>query len=83
VTKNLKASILKLVAEQFGLSKVHPKDRLIEDLRGDALDIIELVMLLEAKFNIIISDIEADKVKTAEDVVDCVTARIANKSIAN
>ena len=83
MTKNLKASILKLVAEQFGLRKIHPKDRLIEDLRGDALDIIELVMLLEAKFNIIISDIEADKVKTAKDVVDCVTARIANKSIAN
>jgi acyl carrier protein len=81
VTKDVKASILKLIAEQFGLANVHPKDRLIDDLRGDALDIIELVMLLEAKFNIIISDIEADKIKTVKDVVDCVIPAIAKKSV--
>jgi acyl carrier protein len=74
--------IYKLIAEQFGLGIVHPDDHLIDDLRGDALDIIELVMLLEAKFNIIISDIEAEKIKTVNDVVNCITTKIANKSVA-
>jgi len=46
VSNKLEASILKLIAEQFGLGKVHPKDRLIEDLKGVALDAIELVMRL-------------------------------------
>jgi acyl carrier protein len=73
VTKNLKASILKLVAEQFGLSKVHPKDRLIEDLKGDALDAIELVMRLEEEFNVRIPDEKVDDIITVQDAIDCVT----------
>jgi acyl carrier protein len=73
VTKNLKASILKLVAEQFGLSKVHPKDRLIEDLKGDALDAIELVMRLEEQFNIQIPDEKVEYIITVQDAIDCVT----------
>ncbi len=73
MTKNLKASILKLVAEQFGLSKVHPKDRLIEDLKGDALDAIELVMRLEEQFNIQIPDEKVEYIITVQDAIDCVT----------
>jgi acyl carrier protein len=73
VTKNLKASILKLVAEQFGLGKVHPKDRLIEDLKGDALDAIELVMRLEEQFNIQIPDEKVEYIITVQDAIDCVT----------
>ena len=75
--------IHKLIAEQFGLGKVHPDDNLIVDLRGDLLDIVELVMRLEEKYNINISDIESDKIKTVKDAVDCVTAKIANKSLVN
>ena len=73
MTKNLKASILKLVAEQFGLGKVHPKDRLIEDLKGDALDAIELVMRLEEQFNIQIPDEKVEYIITVQDAIDCVT----------
>lgn len=75
--------IYKLIADQFGLGKVHPDDDLIDDLRGDLLDIVELVMRLEEKYNISISDFESDKIKTVKDTVDCVTAKIANKSFVN
>ena len=71
--KDVEASILKLIAEQFGLVNVHPKDRLIEDLKGDALDAIELVMSLEENFNIQISDREVDDIITVQDAIDCVT----------
>ena len=76
MTKGVEASILNLIAEQFGLNKVHPKDRLIEDLKGDALDSIELVMSLEEKFNIQISDREVDNLITVQDAIDCVTNSI-------
>jgi acyl carrier protein len=73
VKKDVEASILKLIAEQFGLGKVHPKDRLIEDLKGDALDAIELVMRLEEQFNVQIPDEKVDSVITVQDAIDCVT----------
>jgi acyl carrier protein len=72
VSNKLEASILKLVAEQFGLGKVHPKDRLIEDLKGDALDAIELVMRLEEQFNVQIPDEKVDAIITVQDAIDCV-----------
>lgn len=71
--KDVEASILKLIAEQFGLANVHPKDRLIQDLKGDALDAIELVMSLEEKFNIQIHDEEVDNIITVQDAINCVT----------
>ena len=71
--KDVEASILKLIAEQFGLANVHPKDRLIEDLRGDALDAIELVMRLEEQFNVQIHDEEVDNIITVQDAINCVT----------
>lgn len=72
MTKDIEASILKLVAEQFGLGKVRPQDRLIEDLKGDALDAIELVMRLEEQFNIQIPDEKVDTIITVQDAIDCV-----------
>lgn len=72
MTTSVEASILKLVAEQFGLGKVHPKDRLIEDLKGDALDAIELVMRLEEQFNVQISDEKVEHLITVQDAIDCV-----------
>jgi acyl carrier protein len=75
VSSKLEASILKVVAEQFGLGKVHPKDRLIEDLKGDALDAIELVMRLEEQFNVQIPDEKVEYIITVQDAIDCVTTR--------
>lgn len=72
MSNKLEASILKLIAEQFGLGKVHPKDRLIEDLKGDALDSIELVMRLEEQFNVQIPDEKVDHIITVQDAIDCV-----------
>ena len=71
--KDVEASILKLIADQFGLANVYPKDRLIEDLKGDALDAIELVMSLEENFNIQIHDEEVDNIITVQDAINCVT----------
>ena len=66
----------KLIAAHFGLGKVHEDDHLISDLDGDALDVIELVMELEERFNIEISDDEAERMRTVQDVSTCVAGKL-------
>lgn len=78
----MKEQVEKLVAEHFGLGKVDADDHLIGDLGGDALDIIELVMELEEKFNISISDNEAERIHTVQDVYNCVTNKLTDYSPA-
>ena len=73
MTREVKDRILHLVSEQFGLEKVHPNDRFIEDLRGDSLDTIELVMRLEEEFDIEISDEAVADIITVQDAINCVT----------
>ena len=43
--------------------------RLIDDLKADSLDIVELIMDLEQEFNIEIPDEAAEKIKSVQDVV--------------
>lgn len=40
-----------------------------EDLEADSLDIVEMLMLLEEKFDIQIPEADAGELKTVEDVV--------------
>ncbi len=47
-----------------------------EDLEADSLDIVEMLMLLEEKFEIQIPEDAAEKMKTVQDVVDYVEARL-------
>lgn len=77
----MKTKVEKLIAEHFGLGKVHEDDDLISDLGGDALDIIELVMLIEEKFNISISDDEAEHMRFVKDVYDCVAKKVDNVAV--
>lgn len=58
--------------EQLGLEderKVTLEATFIEDLEADSLDVVELIMALEERFDLEISDEDAEKMKTVEDVV--------------
>jgi acyl carrier protein len=48
---------------------VTPDASFIEDLGADSLDIVELVMALEEEYDMEISDEEAEKIRTVQDVV--------------
>ena len=48
---------------------VTPQASFIEDLGADSLDIVELVMALEEEYDMEISDEEAEKIRTVQDVV--------------
>ena len=61
-----------LVSKQLSVheKQVTAEASFIEDLGADSLDTVELIMSLEEKFNIEISDEDAEKIKTVQDVVD-------------
>jgi len=47
----------------------------IDDLGADSLDLVELVMEFEDHFEIEISDIDAEKMRTVSDIVDYIKAK--------
>jgi len=63
--------IKEVVVEQLSVSADEVKDdaKFVEDLGADSLDVVELVMALEEKFDIEIPDDEAEKIQTVADVV--------------
>ncbi len=63
-----------VVVEQLSVAPdaVKLESKIIEDLGADSLDVVELVMALEEKFEVEIPDSEAEKLKTIQDVVSFV-----------
>jgi acyl carrier protein len=60
-----------IIAKQLDIeaSTISMSSRLIDDLKADSLDIVELIMDLEQEFNIEIPDEELPKVQTVADIV--------------
>lgn len=54
---------------QVDKDKIELSSRIAEDLGADSLDSIEIVMALEEEYNIEILDVDAEKLKTIEDIV--------------
>lgn len=69
--------VKKVVAEQLGVEedKVVPGARFGDDLGADSLDGIEIIMAVEDKFGIEISDEEAEGADTVQGLIDLVTAK--------
>ena len=51
---------------------VKPEASFMDDLGGDSLDCVEVLMKVEKEFSISIEDEEADKTKTVKDIYDLV-----------
>ena len=60
-----------VVVEQLSVAPDAAKleSKIIEDLGADSLDVVELVMALEEKFEVEIPDSDAEKLITINDVV--------------
>lgn len=63
-----------VVVEQLSVATdaVKMESKIIEDLGADSLDVVELVMALEEKFDVEIPDSEAEKLISIADVVNYV-----------
>lgn len=68
---NVEERVRKLLVEHLGVEpeKVTRQAGLIDDLGADSLDIVELVMAAEEEFGCEITDEEADKLSTVDDVI--------------
>ena len=65
-----------IIAEELGLDREKGKDEAVlqTDLGADSLDIVELVMKLEDKFDMKIPDEDAEGLKTVGDAISYIEA---------
>jgi acyl carrier protein len=74
--------VMNLVREHLATELEVPRERIAletrfrEDLDADSLDLYELVMELEDRYGIRVSEEEAAEIKTVGDAVDFVTSRV-------
>lgn len=61
-----------IIAKQLRINKdeIKNSDRLIEDLGADSLEMAEVLMTIEEKHGIYISDDVVSKIKTVQDIAD-------------
>jgi acyl carrier protein len=64
--------VREIIVQQLGVDEadVTPSANFVDDLGADSLDTVELVMEFEEKFEIIIPDEDAEKIRTVQDCVD-------------
>ena len=65
-----------IIAEELGLDREKVKDEAVlqTDLGADSLDIVELVMKLEDKFDMKIPEEDAEGLKTVGDAISYIEA---------
>ncbi len=63
--------VKEVVVEQLNVNpdEVKEDSKFVEDLGADSLDVVELVMALEEKFDIEIPDTDAEKIVTVADAI--------------
>lgn len=73
----IEKEVIDIIVEQLGVdaTDVTLKKSFVEDLNADSLDLTELIMTFEERFGFEISEEDAEKLKTVEDVVVYITKR--------
>ena len=57
-----------LVALQFGLTAVRPEDRLYEDLGAESMDLVNIAVAVEDRFQVFIPEEELAGLRTVGDL---------------
>lgn len=65
-----------VIAEELEVdeTQITLESHIVDDLGADSLDVVELIMRLEEKFEIEIPDEEAEKIQTVADAVNFIDA---------
>jgi acyl carrier protein len=74
----MQAELIRIVSERLdvNIESITPEASFVEDLGADSLDVVELMMALEEKYNLEIPDDDAEKIKTVQDAISYVDARL-------
>jgi len=80
MTTELESQVADIIVEQLGATKeeIVPEASFIDDLGADSLDIVELVMAMEEKFDVEIPDDDAEKIQTIGDAISYLKERLEN-----
>ncbi len=70
--------IREMLVDQLGVdeSDVTIEASFQDDLDADSLDLVEMIMEMEDKFSVKISDEEAEKIRTVGQAVDFIAGRV-------
>lgn len=73
---SVEQEVIDIVVEQLGADRedVSPSKSFVEDLNADSLDLTELIMTFEERFSCEISEEDAAKLKTVQDVITYINA---------
>jgi acyl carrier protein len=71
MSDNIEQKIIKTVAETLRIEEgtISTESKFVDDLGADSLDLVELMMAIEAAFDCDIPDEEAGKIATVSDAV--------------
>lgn len=77
MSEELTEQIRDLVAEQLGVDRadVVPAANILDDLGADSLDVVEMVMAIEEKFDVEVPDEAMEGMRTIGDVETYVAKR--------
>jgi len=67
-----------IIVEQLSVSEeeVVPEASFVDDLGADSLDLVELIMVMEEKFEQEIPDEDAEKLQTVQDAISYIKERV-------
>lgn len=76
--KSVERRVIEIIVEQLGVSEeeVTTEASFVDDLGADSLDLVELIMAMEEEFGLEISDEDAEKIQTVQDVINYINERI-------
>lgn len=74
--------VIEIIVEQLGVDKedVSPNKSFVEDLNADSLDLTELMMTFEERFQFEIKEEEQEKMRTVGDVIAFIDKKKAEES---
>lgn len=74
MSENIEQKIIKTVAETLRIEEgtISTESKFVDDLGADSLDLVELMMAIEAAFDCDIPDEEAGKIATVADAANYV-----------
>jgi acyl carrier protein len=78
MSDSIELKIIKTVAETLRIEEksISTGSKFVEDLGADSLDLVELMMAIEAAFGCDIPDEEASKISTVSDAIQYVEKHI-------
>lgn len=75
---NIKEEVAKIIAKRVDVTSLKEEDEL-SALGLDSLDLVEVMIEIEEKFNIEFDNTEIEDVKILKDVLDLISAKLSKK----